>query len=274
MTKDFGENWTHIQLNSLPPFGAAPYNQAVPTNNPADPQYAITDDIEGNLDLALTVDPADPNITYLGGFGGNGYNSDTGLIRVDATDLNDAHALVNGLDQTPNFDFRSKPQGATTYNNIEYGDPVWINPATDELDPTPYLNFIRNPYDPFLEDSTLYVENYASFSNTGLGATWTPFDVPVTSAFVPSGSFLGTLAVGSSTITGISSTPAGCSPGIPSSARASRPGRSSRASTVRPPSRSRRPRRAPAPSTSTPRSRAPATRRPSRRSTRPPACPG
>ena len=83
---------------------------------------------------------------------------------------------------------------------------MWINPATDELDPTPYLNFIRNPYDPFLEDSTLYVENYASFSNTGLGATWTPFDVPVTSAFVPSGSFLGTLAVGSSTITGISST--------------------------------------------------------------------
>ena len=49
--------------------------------------------MQGNVDLALTVDPQNPNITYLGGFGGNAYNSDTGLIRVDATNVQDAHAL-------------------------------------------------------------------------------------------------------------------------------------------------------------------------------------
>ena len=47
----------------------------------------------GNVDLALTIDPQNPNITYLGGFGGDSYESDTGLIRVDATNLQDAHSL-------------------------------------------------------------------------------------------------------------------------------------------------------------------------------------
>ena len=72
--------------------------------------------------------------------------------------------------------------------------------------PASYLNFSRDPYDPFLVDSTLNAENVASFSNSGDGATWTPFDVPATSEFNPPGEFPGTLAIGSSIITGISST--------------------------------------------------------------------
>ena len=55
---------------------------------------------QGQRYLALTVDPTNPNITYLGGFGGNSYNSDTGLIRVDATKVADAHSLVAGNDQS------------------------------------------------------------------------------------------------------------------------------------------------------------------------------
>jgi subtilisin-like proprotein convertase family protein len=209
LTKDFGENWTHIALDGLPPYGPEPYNQAVPSNNPSNPQYAITDDNQGEQDLALTIDPANPNITYLGGFGGNGYNSDTGLIRVDSTDLDDAHALVYNGDQTPGFGYSlntTTTTGAVTTDGPNFGTPVWINPATDIEDPTPYLNFIRNPDEPFLEDSTLYVVNYATFTNSGQGAKWTPMDVPVTGQFVTSGSFQGSILDGSPVITGLAST--------------------------------------------------------------------
>ena len=44
----------------------------------------------------------------------------------------------------------------------------------------PYLNFIRNPNQPFLNDSTLLVTNYSRFVNNGAGVTWIPFDVPGT----------------------------------------------------------------------------------------------
>jgi subtilisin-like proprotein convertase family protein len=191
ITKDFGENWTQIQLNSLPPL--ANYNEAVPVqtgdvNATSTPAYAITDNSFGNVDLAVTVDAQDPNITYLGGFGGDTYNSDTGLIRVDATNVADAHNLGAVIDDAPDFDLTLKTTGATTFDSLEDGTPVWLNPAIPALDPTNYVNFIRNPQDPFLEDATLYVENYASFVNTGGGASWTPFDTPTTGLFIPPGS--------------------------------------------------------------------------------------
>ena len=44
----------------------------------------------------------------------------------------------------------------------------WDSPADFGFDPTAYLNFIRNPDEPFLNDATLYVNNYASFTNTGV----------------------------------------------------------------------------------------------------------
>ena len=45
--------------------------------------------------------------------------------------------------------------------------------------PADYLNFIRNPLDPFVAQSTLEVSNVDSFTNSGAG-TWTPMDVPTT----------------------------------------------------------------------------------------------
>ena len=203
VTKDFGQNWTQIQLNSLPPLNG--YNQAVPTNDTSDPQYAITDDIQGNVDLALTVDPQNPNITYLGGFGGNEYNSDTGLIRVDATNLYDPHSLVDVVFNYPEGNLTLQTTAWTTINNVLNGTPLFFNEATGP-DTTPYLNFIRNPQDPFLTDSTLIVDNYESFTNTGAGATWTPMDVPVTGNFNVPGEFTGTLTIGSTVVTNIGST--------------------------------------------------------------------
>ena len=187
LTKDFGENWTDVELPTLPPINN--YNQAIPTNSAVGTtNYAITDVGEGNLDLALAVDPTDPNITYLGGFGGDTYNSDTGLIRIDATNMADAHSLVAPNDQVPgeNLAIPSSQNPYTTVNNA-LGEPTWEVPPNFEFDPTAYLDFIRNPEAPFLEDSTLYVNDYSGFTNYGLNVSWTPMDVPETSLFDPPG---------------------------------------------------------------------------------------
>jgi subtilisin-like proprotein convertase family protein len=199
VTKDFGENWTkvniatalgQIQNTQTPltqPVEDDTYNQATPSNDTAEPAYPLTDENQGNLDLSLTVDPTDPSILYLGGFGGDNYNSDTGLIRVDTTDISDAHALVSSLDQTPghNLDLLELPGtsiGASTYDNILNGPPVWEEPAQlgGNFSTTPYLNFIRDPFEPFVNDAALYVFNYSGFTNNGGNVKWIPFDMPGT----------------------------------------------------------------------------------------------
>ena len=178
VTKDFGENWTQVNIASaLPaitnaqtpltqPVGDATYGQAIPSNVPGAPAYPITDQSQGNLDLTLTVDPSDPSIVYLGGFGGDGYNSDTGLIRVDTTAISDAHSLMSPYDQVPGINWDLNTVGATTINSILLGEPRWVEPG-DFTTTTAYLNFIRDPNQPFLNDASLYVANYASFTNTG-----------------------------------------------------------------------------------------------------------
>ena len=127
VTKDFGENWTQIQLNSLPPL-ADGYNQAVPIDNLADPQYNIdATGADANIYLSVAIDPQNPNITYLGGFGGVNVDSDSGLIRVDATKLYDPHALVNVLyDSSGNLTLQST--GWTTINSVIDGEPSWDSP--------------------------------------------------------------------------------------------------------------------------------------------------
>ena len=160
--------------------------------------------MQGNIDLALTVDPQNPNITYLGGFGGDTYISDTGLIRVDATNVQDDQSLVGVLyDSQGNLTLQTNAW--TTINTVTDGEPAYFSEVAGFV-PADYLNFVRDPYDPFEVDSTLDVSNVASFSNSGNGATWTPFDVPTTGAFNPPGEFTGTLTVGSAVVTGIGST--------------------------------------------------------------------
>ena len=142
-------------LHSLPPLGRQPTTRPSRPTAPsrrrqAAVQYAITDNSQGNLDLALTVDPQNPNITYLGGFGGNTYNSDTGLIRVDATNLAGC-PLPGGLlyDQAPGN--RLTLTGTIAVTTITTSAPRrprrrgTARPTTVPGDPSPYLNFIRNP---------------------------------------------------------------------------------------------------------------------------------
>ena len=194
MTKDYGQNWTNVNLSTLPP--DANFHQAIPTNDITTgaggpfPTYPITFLNQGNLYLTLSVAPNNPNIVYLGSFGDtvnmvagtyDGVGSDTGLIRIDTTNIADAHNLA-----------------ATAYNADDGGQPTllavgsftvdtnqivpgWLVPPTyGVIDPDPVENFIRDPFEPFLSDSTLPVVDIVAFANTGTGVTWTPFDVPGT----------------------------------------------------------------------------------------------
>jgi len=187
MTKDFGQNWTQVNISTLPPeAGNLGYQQAIPTNDVTQPNYAITLLNQGNLYLTLTTDPTNPNIVYLGSFGGDNFLSDTGLVRVDTTNIWDAHALVPySYFSADGGTINLNSSGPATINNFLDAPPAWLAPipGTDPteytFDTTAYLNFIRDPQQPFLaNDSTLFVYNYNSFANTGAGVTWIPFDVP------------------------------------------------------------------------------------------------
>ena len=94
VTKDFGENWTNLGTDHVTYRAGPPYQPAIPTNDISQRQYPITFGTQGILYLTLIADPTNPNIVYLGSFGGDNYPSDTGLIRVDATNIWDAHSLV------------------------------------------------------------------------------------------------------------------------------------------------------------------------------------
>ena len=188
MTKDFGQNWTPVRTATLPPI--ANFNQAIPTNDVRDYQdYLITLANQGNRYMTLTVEPTNPNIIYLGSFGDtvnmvagtyDGVGSDTGLIRIDTTNIADAHNL-NALW------YLMPDGGAVTLTAVGFATidsnqltPGWLVQPNDFLDTTPVLNFYREPYDPFNNNSTLLVSNIVAFLNNGGGVSWTPFDVPGT----------------------------------------------------------------------------------------------
>ncbi len=179
VTKDFGQNWTKVSLNTLPPINNN--HQAIPTNDVTQQAYPITYLNQGNLYLSLVADPTNPNIVYLGSAGGDNLLSDTGLIRVDTTNMWDAHSLVaydnfaadGGL-------IEQNTKGPAQIDAINVAPPLWEDANTFAAETASYLNFIRNPDAPFVANATLEVYDYASFTNNGAGVTWMPFDMPGT----------------------------------------------------------------------------------------------
>ena len=181
VTKDFGQNWTKVRIPTLPQVPGIPFNQDIATNDVSQPDYPIlggnaTFGGQGNYDIMLAVDPANPNIAYLGGQLTHGQ---TGLIRIDATNVWDAHDLRA-------FSYNAKDGGALSLASVGPATidtnlitPFRITPSGFE-DFTSYLNFIRDPDSPFLSNSSLQVYNYAAFTNNGAAATWIPFDMPGT----------------------------------------------------------------------------------------------
>ena len=109
VTKDFGQNWTQVQLpedtfgdptNDLTQAKVDPLGNKTLTGT----QFAL-----GNFDLALAVDPTNPNILYLGGT--DQYQA-TGLLRIDITgDRRPARVLSEQLRERrrPDDDVDGRP---------------------------------------------------------------------------------------------------------------------------------------------------------------------
>ena len=183
MTKDFGKNWTYIPLNSVP---SNPTGAAVPSNDPGQIAYPIfgTTNGQGNYDVSFAIDPNNPNVVYIGGKKDN-KQTGTNVMRVDTTGVADPGAFYLG-NNNPDGGSRqataTSPAQVTSAANppnlpppgLPAGTPLIGSPITN-----PMINLQRDPTNPFASAATLYVTNTARMTNTGYGATWTPFDAPV-----------------------------------------------------------------------------------------------
>ena len=166
VTKDFGQNWTQVRIPTQPNQGYQS-TPAIPSNDVTLADYSVigsTQFPQGNYNQAMTVNPTDPNIIYVGGtVDGN----QSGLIRVNLTDIWGAQSLVPySYFSNDGGDLTLSSTGAATVANLQKALP-------DES----YLNLIRSPGSPFVSDATINVFNFAQFTNNGAGVEWIPFDV-------------------------------------------------------------------------------------------------
>ena len=179
LTKDFGQNWTQVRIPTMPPVAATQgqYPQAIPTNDLNQADYDLGGGppgtglpVQGNYDFSLDIDPTNPNVVYMGG---TEDGQPTGYLRIDTTGIFDAHALVgysaNGNDGGQLL--TNSTGGVTTTDHTK-------NPQFEIMNnQVSYINFIRNPNDPFNASATLNLYNAGQFSNTGANVTWIPFDM-------------------------------------------------------------------------------------------------
>ena len=78
---------------------------------------------------------------------------------------------------TPWLPTPTRPVMAARRSRIPPARPRSTTKSNRVFPRSSYLNFIRSPQDPFVDDATLPVANYASFTNNGAGVEWIPFDV-------------------------------------------------------------------------------------------------
>lgn len=174
LTKDNGATWTKLKTNYIPEDGL---KVAVPSNNPNQQPYDPTSGSglpnSSNYNLALTIDPTNPNIVYLGG---TGIGQQSGLIRVDSTKVFDSHAAVAYDGTRPDGGLlQIRTAGRAQVKVITDGRPGLLGQN--------YLNLLQDPLSPYLTNTTLFLRNVNSvasggtgFTNDGSGVTWTPFD--------------------------------------------------------------------------------------------------
>jgi subtilisin-like proprotein convertase family protein len=192
LTKDYGQTWTKLQIYTLPDNGLVPRLAAPSNDGFTNPNYDVLGSRvfqHGNYNLALTVDPTNPNVVYLGGTA-NGNQS--GLIRIDATRVYDSHAVsaYNGTYFDVGAPLQTSSTGRTQVDNNQRAPSQFVGTTSSiAASPGPYLNLLTDPSSPFQNNSTLEVFNVASFTNSGAGVRWTPLDQMLQSNatdFVPS----------------------------------------------------------------------------------------
>jgi len=177
LTKDNGQTWTKLQITGLNANGFLPH-QAIPTNDSSQPQYNVTNSpifTHGDYDSAFVIDPTNPNVTYLGGTTNGNYS---GFIRIDATTVEDSHALVPTSNSKNDGGLsRYNSTGAVSINNKNFSLPFFYGTTNSfAQNQSPYLNLTLDPNNPFAVNSTILTYNVAAFTNDGYGVKWTPID--------------------------------------------------------------------------------------------------
>jgi subtilisin-like proprotein convertase family protein len=187
MTKDFGQNWAKLRLPADPVFSTigpahtVELARQVPTNDTTQADYdplgsttlAGTGFGRGNFDVTLAVDPNNPNVVYLGGT--SQYQS-SGLLRVDATGVDDAHAFYLSNNLPDGGQRRTSTTGPLTEANPNLPKPPIPPPSPFYPDVEQFVNLVRNPNAPFVSNATVLVTNAGGFSNDGGNVQWIPFD--------------------------------------------------------------------------------------------------
>ncbi len=210
VTKDFGQNWTQIQIK-VTPTPAGVVTPVYPTNNETDPNLSILGSpgfAQGNYNQSLAVDPNNPNLIYVGGTADNNTVANpTTLIRVDITAIADARTLLahnnfraDGGVLEPNTIGPTVLTGGGTAQEGPWGilDPQQFALGFTQLY-TPqnvgYLNLLNDPYNPFLFNSTILVADLSGTnpgilnqSNTGIQVKWVYYDTAVSSGLGTFGS--------------------------------------------------------------------------------------
>ncbi len=204
ITKDRGQNWTKALLGDLPSNTAPEF--ATPSNNDTTTvSYDPTANLaalsptfvhNGNYALTLTIDPTNPNIVYLGG--SEDFQT-SGLIRVDLTDIYDAHnftSFANDSNDGGKLLQDSNGAFAVAQPNVLYPYGAEYIPNTPGVGsigytatPTPFLNLRHAPNtgvagtSPFNVNASLAVQGAATdyggaydFINNGSHVKWTPLD--------------------------------------------------------------------------------------------------
>jgi large repetitive protein len=164
MTKDYGQNWVQVRIPTLPRVGG--YTPSIPSNDVSLADYDMTNGA-GNYNITLAIDPTNPNVVYLGGIDGEGRG--TGMIRVDATAIWDAHNLTLFSDIAKDGAINLSSTGPVSIGAYQ---PGWATQGD-------YVNYIRDPGDPFNSGATLFAFNLNQFTNNGFGVKWIPFDASI-----------------------------------------------------------------------------------------------
>ncbi|MCY2951172.1 MAG: proprotein convertase P-domain-containing protein [Planctomycetota bacterium] len=175
ITKDYGENWTRIRL----PIGS---NDTRNADYNFGGNVTLSGYVLSNYNLSIAVDPNDANVVYVGGVG-------PGFVRVNITNLSDAHSLFRNTDRTdggttgdgqpdPLVQNPSPPGANPAYsalsNPITYLRPV-VEPSTGARVMGGFISLISNPFRPFESNSTVLVGDTYQFANSGAGARNTIF---------------------------------------------------------------------------------------------------
>ena len=204
VTKDFGQNWTQIQIN-VTPTRMGVVDPVYPTNTETDPTLPLLGSpgfAQGNYNQSLAVDPNNPNIVYVGGTADNNtVLNPTTLIRIDVTGIFDARTFLahnnfrnDGGALEPNTVGPTVLTGTGTAQEGPWGvvDPLQFQQTGTVTLYTPtnvgYLNLVNDPFNPFLFNSTILVADTSgtnpgvmSQTNSGIQLKWVYFDTAVSS---------------------------------------------------------------------------------------------